>query len=197
MSTCMEVSLQAAPLPAKDGSITKRALRWCLAVAVSASLLGCASGVKREERADTAAIAQTAAVKYSALNLYLNDKAQKLIADNAKFNPEALKGTLQRMLVSRNLLAVDSPYRIDVEITDIRARSNFSAVMFGFLAGSDSVAGTVYLRDKDGKQLGKYDVSASYALGGIAGGQDETRMGWLYEEFARLAVNELTGEGRR
>ena len=188
---------QVVPLPATHGGMSKRALRWCFAAVFSASLLGCASGVKRDEQADTAAIAQAAAARYSALNLYLSDRAQKLLADNAKFNPDALKGTLQRMLGSKNLLATGSPYRIDVEITDIRVRSNFSAVMFGIFAGTDSVAGTVYVREQDGKQIGRYEVSASYGLGGLAGGQDETRMGWLYEEFARLAVNELTGEGRR
>ena len=35
-------------------------------------------------------------------------------------------------------------------------------------------------------------VSVAYALGGIAGGQDETRMSWLYEKFAEETLNELT-----
>jgi hypothetical protein len=101
---------------------------------------------------------------------------------------------MQRALESRSLLAAGSPYQVNVEITDIRVRSNFSAVMFGFMAGSDSLTGNVYVTEKSGKPVSKFEVSASYALGGFAGGQDDTRMGWLYEEFAKLAVNELTGE---
>ena len=34
-------------------------------------------------------------------------------------------------------------------------------------------------------------ASAAYALGGLAGGQDEARMNWLYEEFAKLTVAEV------
>ncbi|MBI3044616.1 MAG: hypothetical protein HYY78_17500 [Betaproteobacteria bacterium] len=46
------------------------------------------------------------------------------------------------------------------------------------------------------KLLNQFEVSASYALGGLAGGQDEARMGWLYEEFAKLTLKELTGDDR-
>jgi hypothetical protein len=174
----------------------RRALNWGCAVVVAATMLGCASSVKREDTASPPVAVDAAVSKYSTLNLRLNDSAKKLLADNVKFNPDALKGTIQRLLAAKNLLVPDSPYQIDVEITDIRVRSNFSAVMFGFLAGSDSVTGNVYVRGKDGNQFRKYEVSASYALGGLAGGQDETRMGWLYEEFAKLAVNELTGQNQ-
>ena len=78
-------------------------------------------------------------------------------------------------------------------ITDIRVRSNFSAVMFGFMAGSDRIVGDVIARDAAGKELQRFTVSASYALGGIAGGQDETRMGWLYESFTKEFIKEITG----
>ena len=172
-------------------------LRWCLAVATLSILLGCASGVKRDEASVPEATAELAGQKYSAFNLYLNDNARKLLADSPKFNPDALRGTIQRMLEAKNLIEADSPYRIDVEITDLNVRSNFSAVMFGFLAGSDRVAGSVNLGHRDGRRIGRYEVSASYALGGIAGGQDEARMGWLYEEFAKHVVNELPGLSRR
>jgi len=172
-----------------------RALKWYFTVVVASSMLGCASGVRLQEPAAQAAIAETARLKYSTVNLYLSDKARKELADNIKFDPDALKGRIERVLKAKNLLEGGAPYQIDVEITDIRVRSNFSAVMFGFLAGSDSVIGNVHIMEKDGRLVGQYEVSASYALGGLAGGQDDARMGWLYEEFAKLAVNELTGEG--
>jgi hypothetical protein len=175
----------------------KQALKLCFAIAIASSLLGCASGARRDEAAAPAAAAELAGQKYSSINLQLSDKAKKLLLDNPKFNPDALKGTIQRMLEARGLLQAGSPYRIDVEVTDLRVRSNFSAVMFGFMAGADSVAGSVSIADKDGRRVSRYEVSASYALGGIAGGQDETRMGWLYEEFAKHVVNELPAEARK
>jgi hypothetical protein len=175
----------------------KHGLKWCFAAVIASSILSCTSAVRRDEPPGQAAKAETANLKYSSLNLRLNDNAKKLLADNIKFNPDVLKNTMQRILTAKNLIAADSPYQIDVEITDIRVRSNFSAVMFGFLAGSDSLAGNVYVKEKNGRPLTRYEVSASYALGGIAGGQDDTRMGWLYEEFAKLAVNELARQNQK
>jgi hypothetical protein len=61
------------------------------------------------------------------------------------------------------------------------------------MAGNDTVSGDVIARAADGKEIQRFLVSASYALGGLAGGQDEARMDWLYETFAQHTVDELTG----
>lgn len=175
----------------------ENSMKCCFAVVIVSSMLGCASAVKRDEPVAQAATMELAGQKYSTLNLFLSDDAKKLLADNIKFNPDELKVTIQRVLEARNQLAAGSPYQIDIEITNFKVRSNFSAVMFGFLAGADSVVGNVYIGDKGGRRLAKYEVSASYALGGMAGGQDDTRMGWLYEEFAKQLVNELPGADRK
>lgn len=82
---------------------------------------------------------------------------------------------------------------IDVVVTDLRSRSTFAAVMFGLLAGNDSITGDVTVRDSAGEPLQRFSISASYALGGFAGGQENARMGWLNQKFADLAVAELTG----
>lgn len=47
------------------------------------------------------------------------------------------------------------------------------------------------LTDTTGKEIDRFEVSVSYALGGIAGGQDSARMSWLYEKFAEETVKEL------
>ena len=83
---------------------------------------------------------------------------------------------------------------MEVLVKDMRVRSNFSAVMFGFMAGSDSVTGDVILKDPSGSEMDRFEVSVSYALGGLGGGHDSARMGWLYEKFAEETVNELIGE---
>jgi hypothetical protein len=63
--------------------------------------------------------------------------------------------------------------------------------MFGFMAGADLISADVIVKSADGQELDKFEVSTSYALGGIAGGQDSARMGWLYEKFAQETVQEL------
>jgi hypothetical protein len=162
-----------------------------------AILGGCASGVTRMDSPGTATVASAGSATTSgtvrSVNLFLNEDAKKLVADNLKFNQDTLRSVIERALTAQNLIKPDSPETMDIEITDFRTRSNFSAIMFGFLAGNDSIEGVVTIKDAAGNVLKRAKVSASYALGGLAGGQDEARMNWLYESFAKYAVAELTG----
>jgi uncharacterized protein DUF4410 len=103
-------------------------------------------------------------------------------ADNA---PAHLSADHQVASVSLSLTPEAS---LAILVKDMRVRSNFSAVIWGFMAGSDSVSADIVLRDPAGKELDRFEVSASYALGG----QDDARMGWLYEKFAEETVQELT-----
>ena len=161
--------------------------RLLSALLLAVLVAGCASGVKRAE--DSA--------KRQAYFAGGGKNAQSQLSDNLKFDQEKLLATVKRALGAKNLLAKtpdDKLPTIEVVVTDIRVRSNFSAVMWGFMAGDDHINGEVVARDAAGRELQRFSVSASYALGGLAGGQDETRMSWLYETFAQETVNELTGE---
>jgi hypothetical protein len=66
--------------------------------------------------------------------------------------------------------------------------------MFGFMAGDDRIKGDVIVRGPNGVAQQQFTISTSYALGGIAGGQDSARMDWLYESFAKRVLEELTGK---
>ncbi|MDR8853749.1 hypothetical protein FEP99_06809 [Burkholderia pseudomultivorans] len=50
--------------------------------------------------------------------------------------------------------------------------------------------GTVTLADADNRPVDRFKVSASYALGGIAG-IDSMRMDWLYEKFTEQTLATL------
>ncbi len=152
---------------------------------------GCSSSVKRDAGMQAPAI--IADLKLSEVQLTLTPEAKKILADNLNFNTDTLKSTVQRAVDAKGLLKADAGNKLMIELTSMRARSTFTAVMFGFMAGNDSVEGNVSVIDPSGKALQKFQVSASYALGGIAGGQD-SRFSWLYEEFAKHTVKELTGE---
>jgi len=131
------------------------------------------------------------------VQLSFTPEAQKDLADNLKFNQDRLLETVKRGLVARNLLNEGDPQAtavIEIRLMEIRVRSNFNAVMWGFMAGADKVRGEVMLRDGSGRELDHFEVHADYALGGLAGGQDGSRMNWLYERFAELTVQSLTGE---
>jgi hypothetical protein len=65
--------------------------------------------------------------------------------------------------------------------------------MFGFMSGSDLLEGDVTIRNAAGNVVKRSHVNASYSLGGLGGGQDASRMNWLYGEFAKHTAGEVTG----
>ena len=164
-----------------------------LTLALVAALAGCASGVTRMDAPAGAAQASAPTKTVKSVSLWLNDDAKKLLPDNLKFNADTLRSTVERALSAHGVVKDDSTQQLDIEITSFRVRSNFSAIMFGFMAGNDNVEGIVTIKEASGKALKRGKVSASYALGGIGGGQDEARMSWLYEEFAKHAAAEVLG----
>ena len=170
-----------------------RIAKLALSLLVIGALGACASSATRMNSANAAQ--QPVAVMKTAksVTIWLNDDAKKLVADNVKFNPETLRSTVERTLQAQSLLKADAAQTMDIEVTNFRVRSAFSAVMFGFMAGNDNIEGIVTVKGPGGVVLQQSKVKASYALGGLAGGQDESRMSWLYEEFSKHAAAELTG----
>ncbi|BAX63027.1 DUF4410 domain-containing protein [Burkholderia stabilis] len=168
-----------------------------LALVTIGFLSGCASSVTRDagNQAGAAATASTSkfGTKPVIVKVTLDATAQEELKDNLKFSAKKLQEKIESALDARNLLAkADSTdaMHLNVEVTGIRVRSSFSAVMFGFMAGSDYVDGTVTLVGADNLQVDRFKVSASYALGGIAG-FDGTRMDWLYEKFTEKTLSTL------
>jgi Domain of unknown function (DUF4410) len=174
--------------------------RGLVLVALGVALLsGCSSGVVRPTTAGRGHLVSSDVVA-SKVTLSFTPEAQKELSDNLKFNQNTLLDTIKRALQARKLLDESNPkatQSIEILLTDIRVRSSFNAFMFGFMAGADRVKGDVTLRDVSGTELDHFSVYADYALGGLAGAQDEARMGWLYEKFAQLTVQNLTGDDQK
>ena len=150
---------------------------------------GCSTAIKRPEGTENQA--KPAVKALSEFNVTLSDNAKSQLPDNIKFNKDDLHNTLKRTLESLDLLASDGSFTMRVVVDDIRVRSNFSAVMWGFMAGDDHLEGDVSILDSDGEVVYEFRPEISYALGGIAGGQDSVRMSYLYEEFAEAIAEEL------
>lgn len=163
-------------------------------IAIAFFLTGCASSVKRSP--DMARIHQhpAANTQVASVSVSLTDEAKKKAMENLKFNPDELLNYVKRGLDASSLIGStdQSLPNLEIQVKDMRVRSNFSAVMWGVMAGSDSITADVVLKDVTGKELDRYEVSVSYALGGLAGGQDSTRMDWLYEKFTEETVKELS-----
>ncbi|MGS0893236.1 DUF4410 domain-containing protein [Burkholderia stagnalis] len=174
-------------------------MRTILVLAITAGVLtGCASSVTRDAGNSVPTTAATAAAKLDGrsvlVKVTLDANAQEAVKDNPVFSVQKLQTALESALTAHKLLARKDDgdaMQLDVEITGIRARSNLSAIVLGFMAGSDSIDGKVSLADAHGQPVDHFKVSTSYALGGLAGGQEDVRMNWLYDKFAEKILSEL------
>lgn len=168
-----------------------------LVFVLAASLLlgGCAASVKRAPAQAVTAPAYSATQQLSAVSLAYTEQGKQKAANNLKFNGDKLLDQVKRALATQSLLntGVDQSLpTLEIQVKDMRIRGTFTAVFWGVMAGADSVSGDVVVRDAGGKEIDRFEVSASYALGGFAGGQDDARMSWLYENFAKQTLKELT-----
>lgn len=183
----------------KKDQIMKSVFRHAALAWVTIGFLsGCASSVTRDAGDQAGAAVTASTMKFGTkpvvVKVTLDNTAQEALKDNLKFDAKKLQEKIESALDARKLLAkADSTdaMHLNVEVNGIRVRSSFSAVMFGFMAGNDHVDGTVTLVDADNHQIDRFKVSASYALGGIAGGMDDTRMNWLYEKFTEQTLTTL------
>lgn len=151
-------------------------------------LAGCAGTIKQDLRVTGDVSRVDGVVQVVAL---MSPDATRLQGDNPQFSRDELANYLRRRLEAKGLLAPAATHKVQVVITDIRVRSAVVAVLLGFMAGDDHVTGRVQVLDPSGKPLRSFEVKASYALGGWAGGQDGMRMNWMYDKFSELATAEL------
>ena len=131
--------------------------------------------------------------KYGNVELMVNKDATEDPNDIVRFDDKKLQEMIKKKLEVAGLIDETVVSKVKIEITDIRIRSAFNALMWGVMAGNDHIRGNVSLLNNDGKPIYKFHVSASYALGGFAG-LNETRMGWLFEKFSELTLQEIAGE---
>ena len=162
------------------------------ALAIATFIAGCSSGVKREGEMALTPGQALPKLAVADVSIRLSPEAQKLAADNPKFDPERLRQTVRRYLEANQLVQAGAGATAEIVVTEFRVRGTFAAVMWGAMAGTDNVTGDVLVRDRSGKQVRKFTVNASYGLGGAMGG-DETRLNWLYDTFAEHTVAELGG----
>jgi len=170
-------------------------LKLMSVVAAALILSGCASGVTRAPSGAPGRVSLSAQYPVASVSISLTEEAKKKAAENLTFNPDELLRHVKRALEANSLLkgSAETPRpNLEVQVKDMRVRSIASAVLLGFMAGADYIAADIVLKDTASKELDRFEVSTSYALGGVAGGQDSVRMGWLYQKFAEETVKELT-----
>lgn len=149
-------------------------------------LFGCASQVTKPTDSPKPEVRALRTV-----SLELSPDAVQKIANDVEFDMESFKSVFIEALESRQLIASDGDFDLNVVINEVRVRGTGSAVWLGFLAGDDHITGDAIVLNHEGEEVYTYTANASYALGGFAGGDDATRVNWLYEKFSEIVADEL------
>ena len=165
-----------------------RRIAGCAITAALLLLTGCAATIKQDARVNGDVSRLEGVTQVVAL---MSPDAAKQQVDNPQFNREELATRLRNRLEAKGLTAPSATHRVEIVVTDIRVRGAFAAIMFGFMAGDDHVTGRVRVLDAGGRALRSFEIHATYAFGGVAGGQDGLRMNWMYDKFTDLAEAEL------
>lgn len=164
-----------------------------LAITTAILLAGCASSVKKSPDTAVATIISSSH-QVASVSMSLSDEAKVQYKDNRKFSPDELLRQVRRGLDASSLLSLRENTRfpaLEIQVKELRVRSNLAATVFGSLAGPDFIVADVVLKDADAKILDRYEVTASYGFGGLSAGQDSVRMAWLYENFTNELMKEL------
>jgi len=169
-------------------------LRMLLLSAIVCALTACSGAVTRPDATSNYVYNGE---RFGAVKVDLTTQAQQQLSDNDTFQLDQLKSSLETRLNADGLISQGERYRVQVAVKDIRVRSTFSAVMWGFMAGDDHIQGDVTIFDAEDHPVHTFHVKASYALGGFAGGQDGMRMNWLYKRFAELTSEEIRGGNKK
>lgn len=166
-------------------------LRFIVVIILALSVSACASSSRLNRGADSYAYAGE---QYGQIEVALSDDIRNDAAKAARAEQLDLKRKIRSYLVANRAFDESAANKLEVVVNSIHIRNAFNAVMFGFMSGRDNVEGTVTLKDDTGLQKSSFNISASYALGGVAGGQDGARLGWLGDKFAELTANMVVGK---
>lgn len=147
-----------------------------------------------------AAVAPPVAVKpvtqlVKSVSLALAPQAAAKIANDPRFNADALLDAVKNELRSRKLLdepGSDATAAAEISIYDFAAKPTSNAVVLGYIISDGLLTGEVRLH-ADGNDLRSYRIEANSKLSIAANGKDPDPLGPLYRHFAVLAADRLAG----
>jgi hypothetical protein len=185
------------------------ALAGCVQVTVfgrtvndpSAAPASAAPEVSATSAPPQAVAAPASAAVVSAFTLTIAPEGLRKIGDDARFDAEALRRTVEAELLARRLLGAQDPRAhgtAEIRIDDYALRAKTNAVVFGSVPSVGMLAGDVRVVGVDGTALQTFRVAADANLrlapaGKEAGGTDAAALRALYQRFAVLAADRLAG----
>lgn len=151
------------------------------------------------EATATATTADVRTQKVRDVTLSLTPQAAEKVASDSRFNADAVRDAIKSELQSRGLLDVgdatgsNTSSTAAISIDDYAMSPTTNFVLFGSMAYSGTLSGSLVLRDAHGNELQSHRVEAQARVSIPEGGDTGNSLRSLYREFAVAAVNSLTG----
>jgi hypothetical protein len=134
--------------------------------------------------------------KVKSVTLVLTPQAAAKVADDPRFNADALLAAIKSELQSRKVLDGNDSHvtaMAEISIDEYSMRPTSNAILFGNIISNGTLNGSVRLRDEQGNDLPGYRVEAVTRVSIPASGESKNPLGPLYREFAIMTGHALDG----
>ena len=129
------------------------------------------------------------------VTLTLAPQVAAQVADDARFNREALLTAVRSELQLRKLLneADSRGSAVDITIDAYGMRPTSNAIVFGNIVSAGTLSGRMQLRDAQGNELPIRNIESAAQVSIPATGQSANPLARLYREFAVVTANSIDG----
>jgi len=133
--------------------------------------------------------------KVKSVTVALTPQAAVKVADDSRFNTDALLAEVKKELQSRKLLDDTDSHATTMEISldDYAMRRTSNVILFGNIISAGTLSGTMRLRNGEGSELQMRRIDAGAQVSIPANGESTNPLGTLYRQFSVLVANSLDG----
>jgi hypothetical protein len=134
--------------------------------------------------------------KVKSVTIALTPKIAAQVADDSRFNADALLAAIKSELQTRKVLdGIDLHVNATAEVLldEYSLRPTSNAIVFGNIISNGTLNGSIRLLDAQGHDLSGYRVEAATRVSIPASGESKNPLGPLYREFAIMTGHALDG----
>ncbi len=132
---------------------------------------------------------------FNDINITLSKSAKKMLAKNKLFNKDIMRKSVLFALKKEKLINKNSANTLHINITKIKTRSNFVAIVLA-IVGTDKISAEVTVEDRAGHIKEKFKLNSTFSLGGTLTGHSAVRLRFLYYNIGIIISNVFTGNDK-
>jgi hypothetical protein len=137
------------------------------------------------------------AEKFSSATVIITPDAAGKVAADPRFSRDELLTAVTAALQAHQMLDDGAPDRtgrtLQVVVNDLVVQPVSNAVVLGYVVSDVTLAGSLIVRDPDGRQNQRFEIKAGRRLTARVDDKQPKPLTPLYRKFSDLAISRLTG----